>query len=624
MYTIQKMKLTTEKGAAKLIAETYRLTFAIDRPFVYLDNAQGKRLAELFVLSSVHPLHGRDDSTRIESWQVEETPQEIVFQLRCSSSIWQEKIYRFRCTPQRFSYEVEVEGVGQLSEVLYFGGYYSGQIRWGSGFFWSGQKFQRGFTPAPNSEEANYFTAAESSVIDLMGVPLPGKADWFFTPSPFCFAFEGPGVWLGMGVEAQPGGNRYTELAYHGQKTGFHLALSFEGHTQVNGRYLLPAIGFDFGADEYAVLTEHVCLLQETRCTPGPRSRPKPAWWYQPIFCGWGEQCYQASLVKGKAPDYSRQALYDQFLDVLEKHGIDPGTVVLDDKWQATYGDNCADPQKWPDLPAFIRGQHQKGRKVLLWLKAWDPEGVPAEECITNAGGLALAVDPSNPTYEKRLRDSVRYMLSEEGYGADGFKIDFTARIPSGPGIRTWGDTWGLELMKLYLGIIYEEAKRTKPDALVMTHTPHPYLIDITDMIRLNDINMEKDVNRAMLLRTQVAEIACLDALIDTDNWPIKNKAAWRKYLKLQPELGIPSLYYATHIDSSKEPLNAGDYRLIREVWARYRASLKPSARPINRNRRSRSGGRRQPIRGLRALLPVFTSFLTGVHIGEREETVSI
>jgi hypothetical protein len=101
-----------------------------------------------------------------------------------------------------------------------------------------------------------------------------------------------------------------------------------------------------------------------------------------------------------------------------------------------------------------------------------------------------------------------------------------------------------------------------------MSHTPHPYLADVLDMIRLNDINMGKDVIRAMTHRAKIAEVACPEAIIDTDNWPITNKSDWRDYTVLQPKLGVPSLYYASHIDATGEPLTADDYALIREAWS--------------------------------------------------------
>ncbi|HLU83094.1 MAG TPA: hypothetical protein VKZ43_06800, partial [Trueperaceae bacterium] len=36
-----------------------------------------------------------------------------------------------------------------------------------------------------------------------------------------------------------------------------------------------------------------------------------------------------------------------------------------------------------------------------------------------------------------------------------------------------------------------------------------------------------------------------------------------------QLELGVPSLYYSSHIDTSGEPLLAEDYELIRRIWSR-------------------------------------------------------
>jgi hypothetical protein len=477
------------------------------------------------------------------------------------------------------SFEIEVAGEGRLDEVNYFGGYYSGQPRWGSGFFWSGQRFLRGFNPEPSSDERWLFGPGEGSGINLTGVPLPGRADWFFTPPPFCFAFEVAGRWLGLGVEAEAGEHQYTQLRYHGQHGSFYLSLAFEGYAAVQGRYRLPAIDLTIGTDPYTTLALHAASAPNADAVRQPRAA-SPAWWREPIFCGWGAQCHLAAQRGGRAPDMARQEHYVRFLATLRDNGVDPGIIVLDDKWQATYGDNDVDQEKWPDLPAFIREQHAAGRHVLLWLKAWDPQGVPEDECITNAAGAPLAVDPTNPAYRRRLRASIERMLGPSGYDADGFKLDFTARIPSGPGLRQHGRAWGLELMRAFLDELYTGAKTVKPDALVMTHTPHPYLAESLDMIRLNDVNTGQPVNPAMRHRARVARAACPQALIDTDNWPMPNRAAWRDYVALQPELGIPSLYFATHIDSTGEPLEPEDYALIRAAWARHRAQGAAGAPP--------------------------------------------
>ena len=560
----------SEKDSRRFTSETYRLTLLEDRPFVRIESAQGDSLAELFILSSIHSLHGRDDTIKIGAWEVDEQPGVTTFVLRVESSLWKAKQYRFRCFPQRFTYDVEIEGNGQLAEVNYFGGYYSGQPRWGSGFFWSGQQFLSVFNAEPNTAEKHYLPPESNATIDLTGVPLPGRDNWFFTPPPFCFAMQWQEGSLALGVETSQGQNRFTEYRYHGKPSAFYLSLGYDGQTSVNGFYQLPTIGFDFADDEYAALERHSKALSAFQ-PASHAAQTKPNWWHTPIFCGWGAQCHLASSQGGRAPDYARQDVYENFLQTLEAEDVNPGIVVLDDKWQGTYGENQADENKWHDLPGFIAGQHTRGRKVLLWLKAWDPEGLPLEECITNAAGLAIACDPSNPAYERHLRTTVQRMISPNGYNADGFKIDFTARIPAGPGLNIHGDSWGLELMRLYLSILHSEAKRIKPYALIMTHTPHPYLQDVVDMIRLNDINGGRDVNESMTHRARVASIACPQLSIDTDDWPMPNKAAWRAYTQLQPELGVPSLYYVTHIDSTGEALDAEDYQLIREAWARYR-----------------------------------------------------
>jgi hypothetical protein len=585
------MLFTRENGCLKLFADTYSLEFAKDRPFVYLDDEHGARIADLFVLSSIHALDGRDDTTSVGVWRVEEGLSEMVFSLETGSSIWDSKTIRFRCQPRRFRYEIEINGSGQIAEANYFGGYSSAHLRWGSGFFWSGQRFKQGFNPEPTIDETYTFSPDGSSEINMTGVPLPGKCDWFFTPPPFCLSFETQSGWLGMGIEAKPGENHYTDYQYRGSRSAFALTLNYEGHTKVNGRCNLPAIAFDFAPDPYTLLAAHIQSLRSGGLIHQSGYKTRPAWWSEPIFCGWGAQGYLANTQGGRAADYAVQAHYDEFLDTLSSQGILPGTIILDDKWQAAYGLNEVDDAKWPDLPGFIRARHEAGQRVLLWLKAWDPEGVPVEECITNAAGLALAIDPTNPAFERRLRASVRQMLSADGYNADGFKIDFSARIPSGPGIRTHGSLWGLELMRRYLEIIASEARAVKADAFIITHTPHPYLADLLDAVRLNDINVLHDVNHQMTHRARIASIACPDALIDMDNWPIFDKAAWRAYLAGKSLLGIPALYYASHIDSTQEKLNEDDYALINKAWAAYRAAAAAHHRRPSKEKISEVGG---------------------------------
>ncbi|MFW5983446.1 MAG: hypothetical protein ACOCQ4_03010, partial [bacterium] len=288
------MRLIKKEKKQFVECDNYKLTFADDRPFVFVADCQGENLMELFYLSSVNSSRGSDDTVKIFSWEFAEKDQEIICTLNVESSIWKEKKYRFRCLEDRFLYDIEVHGQGDLLDVNYFGGYYSANVRWGSGFFYSGQNFEKGFNPEPNTEEINYFSPEGGSIIDMMGVPLPGRGDWFFTPPPFCFAFQGKNNWVSMGVEAKPGANRFTEYTYNAH-LGFYLSLAYEGHTGVDGVYSLPAIAFDFAKDEYTALAKHVRALEEKSYVYFDRNKENPDWWYQPIYCGWGSQCYVAS-----------------------------------------------------------------------------------------------------------------------------------------------------------------------------------------------------------------------------------------------------------------------------------------------------------------------------------------
>lgn len=564
--------VTYNSQACEIKADAYTLEFTQDNYFVLLKDSLGATQAQLFLFSSVHSNLGLDDTTGVGEWQVENREDEILLWCLTGSSCWKQKKYWLRCREDRFYYGIEVEGDGMIQDAVYFGGYCSGLDRWGSGYFVSGQHFKQAWTPEPNTRERVFFAVDGSESIDLNGVPVPGRDGWFFTPAPFCFAFELNSGWLGLGVCCAPGANRYIEYRYQGGDHKFNLALTYEGQTRVHGCYGMPEIGFYFAGGPYDTLTNYVTDIQKAGLVPPVLQRVHDHWWQNPLYCGWGSQCYLSSLENGFAPHYATQQNYNRFMQELSDRRIHAGTVVIDDKWQKAYGLNSVDTEKWPNLAGFIRERHQKGQKVLLWLKFWDAEGLPDEECVRNKSGKRVSVDPSNSQFEQRFREQIRFMLSKDGLDADGFKIDFSARIPSGPGLKTAGDLWGLELMKCYFKILHTEAKKIKTDALIIAHAPNPYLAPYIDMIRLNDINVGKDLLTAMRHRQKVARIAMPGALIDTDNWQMTNKAEWLAYTQIQPELGVPALYYSSHIDRTGEAITETDIHLLHEVWRKYQA----------------------------------------------------
>jgi hypothetical protein len=408
-------------------------------------------------------------------------------------------------------------------------------------------------------------------VIGVVGDGEPGRGRWLFTPAPLYLALGDGTTWLDLGVAAPVADLRFAELALESTVNGFSLKLDYDGRTSVEGEFATPTLVVTpHISDPHAGLRRHRDDLVARGAAPEPRPRESPAWWREPIFCGWGAQCRLELVEGGLARDYATQERYDGFLAHLEEHGLVPGTIVLDDKWQATYGGNEPDVAKWPDLRSWIAERHARGQHVLLWWKAWDPEGLPAELCITNPDGDPVAFDPDDQTARAKLREIVTGMLGPGGLDADGLKVDFTARTPTGIALTATDGSSGIALLHELLSIVYAAAKEAKPDALVITHTPHPSFVDVTDMIRLNDM-ICGDVVEQMTARAKIVRAACPELPIDTDDWRVPSKREWRAFLERKPEIGVPSLYYATHIDSTGEELEEDDYAALRRVWSAWK-----------------------------------------------------
>jgi hypothetical protein len=544
----------------------WSLTFEPGRPLARFA-AAGGLLADLSLAWSVDRVDAPDSTLELGSPVLEQLPDRARVALDQRSLAWSRKRLVFDCFPDRLEGWVEVEGEGRLASVHLLGGQQPGSARWNAGWCASEPGFTRLWNPEP-ARWPRVQSAAEGSVIDVLGGPVPGMQHWLFTPAPWFYAVAGPqGPWLGLGLDVERGAHRFTAFHWDARPDAFNLRLTYEGMTTVDGRWRSPALLLQPGAaDPYAALSDYVGHLEVA-----PPALAAPAWWSRPIFCGWGQQVYEAG-AEGGAPALSSQARYDRYLGELEVHGVDPGTVVVDDRWQATYGANEPDRGRWPDLRGWIAARHAEGRRVLLWLKAWDPEGLDEACCVTDALGRPVATDPTSPAYRALFASTVERLLGPAALDADGFKLDFTGRTPSGPGLRVHGDLWGAELLHALIELVVSESRRVKPDALVMTHCCNPYFADVTPMLRLNDVNVELPVVEQMEHRARVARIALPGALVDTDNWPMPDRAAWREYLAAQPRLGIPSLYFTTHLSFSGEPLEEADYAALRESWAGMRA----------------------------------------------------
>ncbi|WP_433254737.1 TIM-barrel domain-containing protein [Streptosporangium sp. CA-135522] len=459
--------------------------------------------------------------------------------------------------------------------------------------------FRRVFSPEPNTygkQEFHPFEYAQVSVnadLDYQGGNLVAN------PGVLCFAVAArpEREWLTFGLRVPPGEYLFADYEYVGG-AGFGLHLPCRGQRDVEGRAETPHVVMMPGRDAGHAVRSYVEAVYGA--APG---REQPSWWSRPIVSGWGHQSYQGDLFRVRSPrergpdnavyTLCSQANYRDIVDRLDRQDLPWGTLVIDARWFLAGGLKDLDVGRWPDLRGFVDHLHSRGKRVLLWWGPWTAEGVPDDECVLHPrsgapspshkrgkwsdapSGTKLAVDVTLPQVRERIRRQLHRVLgSGPGcFDIDGLKIDHVSATPSVDGMvfpEGSGRLFGIEAAKEMHRLIHHAAKEIKPDALIMGQSPNPYFADVLDMVRLGDIYTRdrESVVDEMAFRARMARIADPGWLIDTDGWPLPSRDALREYVRAQPALGVPSLYYATHLDTTGEAITDAEFALIRSTWA--------------------------------------------------------
>jgi hypothetical protein len=605
------MQLLRGAGTHTVVADGYQLFHRDGALGAVVADPDGRAWSRLSLLASLDRVDAADESYDVGEVEVTEHEDVVQLELTTASTAWATKTVRLRCYPDRLEYSVRVTGRGTLAEARLLGG--RAMLANGAcGLFGSSVEFASVFDPTPTEPIQAVRSAATAATLGVVGDANPGRLHGIFAPPPLCLAFgraagdeaEPTGVpegdWLAVSVVAPIEELRFTEVRYAAEDGGFCLELDYDGHTAVDGTFVAPTLVLRPATDPWAALAEYRNDLVARGFAPAGPVSPVADWWSEPIFCGWGAQCAQAAVevdfgdVAHRAADLARQDNYDRWLARLADHDVVPGTIVLDDQWERVYGSGEPHPERWADLRGWIAERHAAGQRVLLWWKAWDPSALSPEQSIVTPSGTPIAADPGSPAYLAHLDEVVARLLGPAGLDADGFKVDFLQRAPAGRGLRRPGAPedapWGIAALHALLGAIHRSAKAAKPDALVITHSPHPSFGDVTDMLRLNDILVHSlagdPVPPADQLAFRHAVVAATmpGRLVDTDQWPIATGAQWRAYVVEQMGLGVPSLYYAEHlhfteylhfaerVDHVGDALTADDLALVAESWRKYRA----------------------------------------------------
>ena len=564
-------------NACKVVFDRKKLFLYVSGEHIIVE-ADGAPVFELTPHSSVEKLSRRG---KPENWPAAQDRDEGDFAFACGeqggkrvftwtgkSSNWKKKEYRLECDAKGFNFFVTVSGKGTVGKIGYFDGARADQP--GSRF-----NFCEYYVPNYNtgSTEPNYrpSTVPTETYFELLVPPL------------YCYPFRTPGIktWLGLGLLAKPGEYNFWQFDFAVQNARFWLTTDMEGHAAVDGAWEAPYIRLTAGNDEFKVLEAYSQYHYDAGIAKPYEGVKQHRWWYGPIMCGWCEQ----SLVPVPADMpylYGGQHSCGQYVyaDIArrleEERHLKPAFIIVDDKWQDFYGTAHPDPQRWPDMRAWVDQMHAKGIRVVLWFRLWGGEGLPEDETYTGLGVKGWNkddderyADPTNPKYQARLKEILHTLLShDEGcMDCDGFKLDFAFWMGYGRKVQTYGGQSGVELLHTLFKQIYDGAKAVKPDALINASPCHPYFSDLFDQVRLHDCTGQNR-DEVMDRRLRVYDIACPNHSVDTDSCFSGTRYSTMRYIRHSVEIGIPDMYQIT--DPQGFELTKGDWDEIRKIWEDY------------------------------------------------------
>lgn len=542
---------------------------------------EGQRIFHLPAVCGLSALDSDERLSSISPGSLEKPDADrYSLEVMAQSSIWEDRRFRWTFFPDHIEFSHQAKGGSRLGRCYFLSNGVSAPWTNGSspGVVANTSIFaEEYFSPAVNLADQHYFTIAQPQSVGIAPAdPAPSgyhPVNWTgdFAPPPLFLSFHKGNAWTSIGLGTQPGSYLFNSFEYTGSRyAGASFFADYLGYKTAADGFSSPVLALHFGYDEYSNLKEFVDWL-DTNNFSTRRKSPDVPWHHRPIFCGWGEQENQTRLHAGVPHDFCTQANYERWIAALTSRGLPIGTIVIDDKWQRHYGLFDVDENKWPDLKSFVARQHAAGRRVLLWVPAYHAEGLEKSMCVLQKD-RAIGADVTNPRYQQMLRSRIEYLVRV--LDIDGFKEDWVGGVTTKPGAQLHEPVIGIEFERRFQAILYDEAHRWKPDAMIETQTPNPLFRESSDVLRLNDIWYgARNVTDIMRRRARIAHLAGWP-LVDCDDASSTDLEEWWNYMQAQPQIGIPSLYVVDRMKTTLEEIPDADWVFLAALWQQYLRTL--------------------------------------------------
>ncbi|MBW7996928.1 MAG: hypothetical protein FVQ81_10260 [Candidatus Glassbacteria bacterium] len=189
-----------------------------------------------------------------------------------------------------------------------------------------------------------------------------------------------------------------------------------------------------------------------------PRTVPPRGYFASPIFNTWIE--FHLDVNQQDVLEYA---------NTLRKNKFGCDVFMIDDRWQAHYGDRVFDPVKFPEPEMMADSMHALGFKLILWVTPFvdfDADNfahlkqrgwlVRESDGVTPAGiewwnGTSALVDLSNPEAFGWYVDQLKGL--QRRFGIDGFKLDAGDAGFFKPDFVTFGNVSPNRYTDLFAGV---------------------------------------------------------------------------------------------------------------------------------------------------------------------------